>query len=114
MWESQGPEGKVRGSAQQIFEKYRQMAQESSDPIRRETYRQWAEHYHRLTQDAKPKKVRRVVRVSAEGEDGGDMPKVDSAVSQSRSDEPTVSPPHKKHKPVVSTPDQATHDSTEG
>jgi len=49
--ESNGPEVKVRGSAQQILDKYIQLArdaQSSNDRVKAEAYLQYAEHYFRV------------------------------------------------------------------
>src|SRR3954454_4373239 len=50
-YESNGPDVKVRGTAQHIAEKYLQLArdaQASGDPVAGESYLQHAEHYLRL------------------------------------------------------------------
>jgi hypothetical protein len=50
-YESNGPDVKVRGTAQHIAEKYTQLARDahaSSDPVMAESYLQHAEHYYRL------------------------------------------------------------------
>jgi hypothetical protein len=51
MYESNGPDVKIRGSASHVAEKYLQLArdaQSSGDPIAAENYYQHAEHYFRL------------------------------------------------------------------
>ncbi len=51
VYESNGPDVKVRGTAHHIAEKYQQLArdaQSSSDPVAAENYLQHAEHYLRL------------------------------------------------------------------
>ena len=48
--ESLGPDGKIRGNAMQIWERYTHQAQECSDPVKKETLRQMAEHYRRVSQ----------------------------------------------------------------
>jgi hypothetical protein len=51
MYESNGPDVKIRGTASHIAEKYLQLArdaQSSSDPVAAENYYQHAEHYFRL------------------------------------------------------------------
>jgi Domain of unknown function (DUF4167) len=51
MYESNGPEVKIRGNASHIAEKYLQLArdaQSSGDPIAAENYYQHAEHYFRM------------------------------------------------------------------
>ena len=49
--DSNGPDIKVRGTAQQVVDKYQTLAQEAStagDPVRAENYYQHAEHYYRV------------------------------------------------------------------
>ncbi|MDP6121105.1 MAG: DUF4167 domain-containing protein [Rhodospirillales bacterium] len=57
-FESNGPEVKVRGTAQQVLEKYQVLARDASlsgDRIAAEGYYQYAEHYFRLANtDADP------------------------------------------------------------
>ena len=56
MYESNGPDLKIRGNASHIAEKYLQLArdaQSSGDPIAAENYYQHAEHYFRsMSSDA--------------------------------------------------------------
>ncbi len=50
-FESNGPEGKIRGTAQQVFDKYQALARDSfssGDRIAAEGYFQFAEHYFRI------------------------------------------------------------------
>jgi hypothetical protein len=50
-YESNGPDVKVRGTAQHVAEKYTQLARDahvSGDPVMAESYLQHAEHYYRL------------------------------------------------------------------
>tara|TARA_B100000989_G_scaffold140918_1_gene104846 strand:+ start:150 stop:677 length:528 start_codon:yes stop_codon:yes gene_type:complete len=52
-FESNGPEGKLRGNAQQLFEKYTALAQDansSSERISAEAFSQFADHYYRVHQ----------------------------------------------------------------
>lgn len=54
-YESNGPEVKVRGSAQQVLDKYLQLArdaQSSGDRVKAEGYLQYAEHYYRIVNEA--------------------------------------------------------------
>lgn len=56
-FESNGPDGKVRGNAAHIAEKYLQLArdaQSSGDPVLAENYLQHAEHYFRIVAAAQP------------------------------------------------------------
>ncbi len=51
VFDSSGPEGKVRGTPQQIIEKYNQLARDSqlsNDRVSTENFQQHAEHYQRL------------------------------------------------------------------
>ena len=51
VYESSGPDGKVRGTAQQIIEKYESLARDaatSGDRVASENYHQHAEHYARI------------------------------------------------------------------
>lgn len=57
-FESNGPDVKIRGSAQQILDKYQQYArdaQSSGDRVNAENYLQHAEHYYRVLATLKPK-----------------------------------------------------------
>src|ERR671927_1208017 len=50
-YESNGPDVKIRGTAQHIAEKYSQLARDataSGDPVAAENYFQHAEHYFRI------------------------------------------------------------------
>ncbi len=59
-FDSSGPEGRIRGNAHQVYEKYIGLArdaQSSGDRIAAETYFQHAEHYYRIVNartDPKP------------------------------------------------------------
>ena len=51
VYESNGPDVKIRGTAHHVAEKYTQLArdaQSSGDPIAAEGYLQHAEHYYRI------------------------------------------------------------------
>lgn len=55
VFESSGPDGKVRGTPQQIIEKYNQLhrdAQLSNDRVNAENFAQHAEHYTRMLAEA--------------------------------------------------------------
>ncbi len=54
-FESNGPEVKVRGSAQQVLDKYLQLARDAQsvgDRVKAEGYLQYAEHYYRIVNEA--------------------------------------------------------------
>ena len=55
VFDSSGPEGKVRGTPQQIIEKYQMLARDaqlSGDRVAAENFLQHAEHFARLLNDA--------------------------------------------------------------
>ncbi len=54
-FDSNGPDGRVRGNARQVYEKYLNLArdaQSSGDRIAAEAYFQHAEHYYRILSDS--------------------------------------------------------------
>ncbi len=54
--ESNSPDGKVRGTAQQVYDKYLAMARDalsSGDRVTAETYSQYADHYYRVIQSSR-------------------------------------------------------------
>lgn len=72
-YESQGPDVKIRGSAQQILDKYQQYArdaQTSGDRVAAENYLQHAEHYFRIVAAMQPKDKPR--DTSGQDNDAGD------------------------------------------
>ena len=55
VFDSSGPEGKVRGTPQQIIEKYNQLARDaqlSNDRVSTENFQQHSEHYTRMLGEA--------------------------------------------------------------
>ncbi|MCP3970320.1 MAG: DUF4167 domain-containing protein [Rhodobacteraceae bacterium] len=55
VFDSSGPEGKVRGTPQQIIEKYNQLARDAQlggDQVATENFQQHAEHYTRMLAEA--------------------------------------------------------------
>ncbi|NOR31636.1 MAG: DUF4167 domain-containing protein [Sulfitobacter sp.] len=55
VFDSSGPEGKVRGTPQQVIEKYNQLARDaqlSNDRVAAENFQQHAEHYLRMLSEA--------------------------------------------------------------
>lgn len=58
-FESNGPDVKIRGSANQIYDKYAQLGRDafsSGDRVKGENYLQHAEHYYRIMQSLQPPK----------------------------------------------------------
>lgn len=54
-YESNGPEGRVRGNASQVYEKYLQLArdtQSAGDRVLAESFMQHAEHYYRILNES--------------------------------------------------------------
>jgi hypothetical protein len=92
-FESNGPEVKVRGNAQQVVEKYLALARDAAtagDRIRSESYFQHAEHYYRLMNANGGYENRENPSRSQGGDDHGEeaQPGVESAaeVDNSRGD----------------------------
>lgn len=77
-YESNGPDVKIRGSAQQIAEKYMQLArdaQSSGDRVMAENYLQHAEHYNRIIAAAQaqmPQQFNRDMRDDQDEDDDQD------------------------------------------
>lgn len=77
-FESVGPDVKIRGSAQQVLEKYLQYgrdAQTSGDRILSEAYFQYAEHYQRIV--AKQLEARNQQQQQHQNRGGGNGPRDD-------------------------------------
>ncbi|MGH6855365.1 MAG: DUF4167 domain-containing protein [Aestuariivirga sp.] len=74
VYESNGPDVKVRGTAQTVAEKYLQLgrdAQSSSDIVMAESYYQYAEHYLRIVAAAQAYQQQMQPQFRRPGEDGG-------------------------------------------
>jgi hypothetical protein len=77
MYESNGPDVKIRGTASHIAEKYLQLArdaQSSGDPIAAENYYQHAEHYFRLIAAAQEQFRQSQPYYQQQGEPRGNLP----------------------------------------
>lgn len=75
--DSNGPDVRIRGTANQIYDKYQALARDASsagDRIKAESYLQHAEHYYRLIRAALPTPAQNQ-QPSANGEEG--QPAVD-------------------------------------
>ena len=62
VFDSSGPEGKVRGTPQQIIDKYNQLARDaqlSNDRVATENFQQHAEHYMRMSAEAQREQAER-------------------------------------------------------
>lgn len=79
VYESNGPEGKVRGTAQQIIDKYQSLArdaQTSSDRVNAENFLQHAEHYLRVHNLALGQQQERRDQQGSGDQDDDDQPQV--------------------------------------
>ncbi len=68
VFDSAGPEGRVRGTPQQIIEKYRALAHDAllaDDRVRAESFQQHAEHYARLLLAAQKQQAERLAEQQA-------------------------------------------------
>ena len=71
VFDSNGPEGKVRGTPQQIIDKYNQLARDAglaNDRVNMENFQQHAEHYLRMLNEAQRE-------IEAKRNETGHMPK---------------------------------------
>lgn len=79
-YESNGPDVKVRGTAQHVAEKYLQLArdaQSSGDPVMAESYLQHAEHYFRLIASAQQAQQQQTGFNNRQPNDSGDSDDMD-------------------------------------
>lgn len=93
VFDSSGPEGKVRGTPQQIIEKYNQLARDaqlSNDRVNAENFQQHAEHYMRLLSEAQREQDARREQQERENRDRQAQRDADRA---SRSDQAEASQP---------------------
>src|ERR1700693_3430227 len=77
VYESNGPDVKIRGTAHHVAEKYMQLArdaQSSGDPIAAENYYQHAEHYFRLIAAAQEQFRQSQPYFQQQGEPRGNLP----------------------------------------
>ncbi|WP_420803843.1 DUF4167 domain-containing protein [Rhodovulum sulfidophilum] len=91
VFDSSGPEGKVRGTPQQIIEKYNQLARDAqlaNDRVAAENFQQHAEHYARLLGEAQREQEAR--REQQEAQQPRNRDRDDSSQnSNDESDQPT-------------------------
>ena len=74
-YESNGPDVKIRGTAQQVADKYTTLArdaQSSGDRVMAENYLQHAEHYNRIIAAAQAQQQQQQARDSRDDADGDD------------------------------------------
>jgi hypothetical protein len=126
VFDSSGPEGKVRGTPQQIIDKYNQLARDSqlsNDRVATENFQQHAEHYLRLLSEAQKEmearreqqekenrerqaerdreRAQRQEREAAAG-GGGEQPNLDDPASQAQ---PEVIEAEAGESSLVETPE---------
>ena len=76
VFDSAGPEGKVRGTPQQIIEKYQSLAHDSQlsgDRVSAENFQQHSEHYARLLLEAQKEIAEKSVAQESPVEEGGSI-----------------------------------------
>lgn len=76
-YESNGPDVKVRGTAQQVLDKYLQLArdaQSGGDRVKAEAYLQFAEHYYRIVNADQDEQDKRQQDRGNRGNRGNDTP----------------------------------------
>lgn len=79
-YDSNGPEGRIRGNAHQVFERYVALARDAlsaGDRVSAETYYQHAEHYFRIinsSTDPQPNGQERPDRQGVNGQTDGELP----------------------------------------
>lgn len=106
-YESNGPDMKVRGTAQNVAEKYAQLArdaQASGDRVMAENYLQHAEHYYRIIITAQallaPQNASSPNESDAdEGDDNEDMPYSDVQILAPPQREPRPQQEHRSYEP---------------
>jgi hypothetical protein len=76
VFDSSGPEGKVRGTPQQIIDKYNQLARDAqlgNDRVAAENFQQHAEHYLRLLGEAQREQEARREQQQGGNQQGGNQ-----------------------------------------
>ena len=89
-FESNGPEVKVRGNAQQVVEKYLTLARDASsagDRINAESYYQFAEHYYRVMNAANEQQRQQQQQQQQNAEAEGDAQPNSEAVDAAEASE---------------------------
>ncbi|NWG70006.1 MAG: DUF4167 domain-containing protein [Parvularculaceae bacterium] len=77
--DSNGPDVRIRGTANQIYEKYQALARDaasSGDRVKAENYLQHAEHYYRLIRAMQPAQPPPGAEPPAEGDFEGEQPSI--------------------------------------
>ncbi|WP_066701668.1 DUF4167 domain-containing protein [Celeribacter ethanolicus] len=90
VFDSSGPEGKVRGTPQQIIEKYNQLARDAqlaNDRVAAENFQQHAEHYLRMLGEAQKELDAQREQQEREQQERRDRQEAERAERQRRRDE---------------------------
>ncbi|MBY8975651.1 DUF4167 domain-containing protein [Rhodobacteraceae bacterium NNCM2] len=91
VYESTGPEGKVRGTPQQIIEKYLSLArdaQTSGDRVVAENFLQHAEHYQRILIQATATQQTQDQRRDDQGEQNKNQNEIEAEKTTAKEDQP--------------------------
>ncbi len=112
MYESNGPDVKIRGTASHVAEKYLQLArdaQSSGDPVAAENYYQHAEHYFRMIAAAQEQfRQSQPYYQPGSGEQRGNLP--DDGYDDGDGDQPSIGEPFAPREPQPFYPrDQHQH-----
>jgi Domain of unknown function (DUF4167) len=115
MYESNGPDVKIRGTASHVAEKYLQLArdsQSSGDPIAAENYYQHAEHYFRLIATAQEQFRQSQPYYQQQGEQRGNLP--DDGYDDGDDDQPSLGgEPFAPREPQPFFPREQQHPQTQ-
>jgi len=134
VFDSSGPEGKVRGTPQQIIEKYNQLHRDavlSGDRVNAENFAQHAEHYTRLLAEAQKeidakreeqekqnrdrqaeRDRERDARLKAQEEAAAAAPVQDDSGDSGLVETPEQAPKKRRTRKLKSRPDQPTDDGS--
>jgi|GEM_PF-945585 len=94
-FESSGPTGKIRGTAQQVYEKYIALARDvgtglNSDRILAEKYYQFADHYYRLLLSVREQEERHQAKMQEKNQQNQEQPKYGVAGAEEENQEDEV------------------------
>ena len=115
VFDSNGPDVRVRGTAQQLFEKYLQLGRDatsSGDRVMAEGYFQHAEHYFRIlnamNQAAQQNQAQNQPRRPHQnGEDGGQMASGEQGEAEEIRPAGTGDQPEAREIPIAAAPPEA-------
>ena len=102
VFDSSGPEGKVRGTPQQIIDKYNQLARDAqlaNDRVATENFQQHAEHYLRLLAEAQREQQERQQQQQAQNEARQKRQQSEDEQPEARSDAQEGAEDNRKRQP---------------